>query len=46
MAKRKTLQPLRKPQKKEGNTRALQITAAAVGGLLILLILLIVFVNN
>lgn len=46
MGKRKTLQPLRKPQKNEVNTKALKITAGAVGGLLVLLILLIIFVNN
>jgi hypothetical protein len=46
MAKRKTLKPLRKLQREEGNRKALQISAAALGGLLVLLILLIIFVNN
>lgn len=46
MAKRKTLQPLRKTKKDEGNPKALQITAIAFGALLVLLIALIIFVNN
>ena len=46
MAKRKTLQPLRKPRKEEGNPKALQITGIAVGVVLVLLIALVIFVNN
>ncbi len=46
MAKRKTLQPLRKPKKDEGNPKAVQITAISAGVVLILLIALIIFVNN
>lgn len=46
MAKRKTLQPLRKPKKDEGNPRALQIAAIAFGVLLIALILIVVLINN
>jgi len=46
MAKRKTLPPLRKPKRDEGNPKALQITGVAVGVVVLLLVALIVFVNN
>jgi len=46
MAKRKTLQPLRKPQKDEGNRKALMITGAAFGVVVLVLIALIIFMNN
>ncbi|WP_309120187.1 hypothetical protein [Paenibacillus sp.] len=46
MAKRKTLQPLRKPKKDEGNPKALKIAGISLGVLLVLLIALVIFVNN
>ena len=46
MAKRKTLPPLRKPKRDDGNPKALQITGITVGVVVLLLIALVVFVNN
>jgi len=46
MAKFKTHQPLRKPQKNEGNPKALKIAGIALGVVLLGLIALVVFVNN
>ena len=46
MAKRKTLQPLRKPKREEGNPKALKITAIAFGALLVALIAVVILVNN
>ncbi|MCI3923831.1 hypothetical protein MO973_26750 [Paenibacillus sp. TRM 82003] len=46
MGKRKTLQPLQKPKKQEGNPKALKITAIAFGTLLIALIAIVVLINN
>ncbi|WP_199621048.1 hypothetical protein [Paenibacillus alkalitolerans] len=47
MAKWKTTPPARKTQKnKEGNKKALQIAAIALGVLIVILGALIVFTNN
>ncbi|HZG87250.1 hypothetical protein [Paenibacillus sp.] len=46
MAKFKTHQPLRKPQKDDGNPKALKIVGISLGVVVIALIALVVFVNN
>ncbi|WP_274363589.1 hypothetical protein [Paenibacillus thermotolerans] len=47
MAKWKTTPPVRKPDKKnESNKKALQYTAIAVGALIVILAVLVVFTNN
>lgn len=47
MAKRKTIQPVRKlTQKDEGNRKAIQVTVIVIGVVIIALAALIIFTNN